>query len=163
MITHRISKLMSGLGFTIALGIVISACGTSSSSPTTSTTNVAQSKAAIRQENLHNGPTRITVANQHSAGLVVVVKTATIPEVSAGSSSKSTIEGYVALASSLANKPSEVLGYTKLTEVNVNNIKIHADANLTTGTYFVLLDPSGASPTKVGGQIASAKFTLTVP
>ena len=162
MNTPRISKFIGGLGLVSALGIAISACGSPSSNPpSTSTSNAAAAKSAIRHENLSSGPTRVLVKSQHSAGDVVTVTSVTLPEVSPTRSGK--VEGYVVLAADLATKPGDVLGYAPVTEHKTKNIQIHVSTKLTSGSYFVLLDPNGVDPTKPGKQLKQAMITVSVP
>jgi len=68
----------------------------------------------------------------------------------------------VMLATDVAGKPAVALGSVGVKEGTTTNVSIPLKAKLTTGRYFVLLEPSSASPTAVGAPLASALVTVDV-
>jgi hypothetical protein len=123
----------------LTASLVLAACGSG-------TPNAASLKKHIRSQNRELAVKyAISVAPQATKGFSVIVKSLSVTE-----GKKSGTGGYVAIASDVAGKPGDILGYTKVADGTLRNVKITVVDKLTTGNYFFLLYPTGAAPTQVG-------------
>ncbi|GEM_PF-2335800 len=137
----------------LAASLVLSACGSGGS-------NVAATKNKIRGTNGQLGtPNSINVTSQTSKGFVLIVKRLSLI-VKTGKKTGS--GGYVAIATDVAGKPGNIIGYAKVVAGISNNVKVTVGNKLTSGTYFFLLYPSGASPTNSSTSLKKTLAKVTV-
>lgn len=133
-------------GLVAAVLFSAAGCGAASSNPSS-----AKAKQAIDHQNDENAPPILTVANQSSNGYSIRVAVVRMPDGSKAEGSGVTRDagGFVALASDVKDKPAGVLGYASVKEGTSHNVLVHSESKLTSGRYFVLLDPPGSSPAVV--------------
>ncbi len=141
----------------VALALLASACGGGGNA--SSTSSVAQSKNSIRQQNREAAVTSsMTVSNQSSTGSSVTVASITIKDTS-----NPAFDGRLSVASDVSGKPGTVLASVTVKEGTHTNVKIPVSAALTTGKYWVLLEPATAAPTSVATPLTEKLITVTVP
>lgn len=135
----------------LASSVVLASCGSSA-------TTALAGKNKVRNVNRGNGLTySISVAAQTSNGFAVTVKSISLKDVASTGTG-----GYIVVASDIAGKTGQILGYTRLPNRNTKNVKIIFKNKLTTGEYFFLLYPSGRIPTLVSIPLKKTLAKVTV-
>lgn len=100
----------------------------------------------------------INVAPQTTKGLVLNINRLSI-KVKTGKATGS--GGYVAIATDVAGKPGDIIGYTKVVKGISTNVKVTVASKLTSGNYFFMLYPSGP-PTDSSKSVKKTLAKVTV-
>lgn len=151
-----VNRLSATIALTVA-GSLMAGCGTSHLSKTTLSSVVAK-KNAVKKEGKELGtPATIVSTAQVSNGFSVIVKRVTI-----GEGRPAGRGGRVIIASDISGSPGEALASTTVKEGITRNVVIHLSAKLTTGRYFLLVQPASTSRTDIKMPLASSQVTLTV-
>lgn len=143
------------IGLATAGALVLSGCGGSTSGSGNHLTH-QQVKQKIRErapEVNKNGASLVVSSNPRAGRRAVTVKKVVI-----GPEGKKT--GYVALASDVSGRPSQLLGYTMVPHGTSDNVRVTSSTNLVGGKYFVLVFVASHPPNSANG--AETKRQISV-
>ena len=151
-----VNRLAATISLTVA-GSLMAGCGTPNASKATLSSVVA-GKNNVKQQGKELA-IRATIVStaQVSDGFSVIVKQVTI-----GEGQSTGRGGRLIIASDISGTPGEALASTTVKEGTTRNVVIHLSAKLTTGRYFLLVQPASASGTDIQAPLASSQVFLTV-